>query len=444
MQHKYYEPTYLFKLLSFDEIADYLQKKNISIEKTQLNNINQLWFAELIVHLLTSMNIVKREELELTFKEHSSFSFPQMHEKQVFLLKIFYKLKPILLNSLNIKDFTTEDLFTPNQQKSNVILSGLISLHITFDKISPIIGLINQEQIDTDNEIIKVKRLLEESEEEKEMIASKFQEEKNSADQKIDEITIKNKILSEKKALIEEKNNELKKINEKDRLIRDKISILNSEIDIVTNKINDLTTKIVESPSEINDCIKMQELIIKSFDSLERLFNTLKSKIVNFEKDSNEIKSLSIEVVVSYNNYIKAKNEMESALKYLEELKHNLKSNGDLLFNTEKDNLNLKEEEMILIKQLKEEDSMFSIQQHDLNSKIKKLKEEKADFAKQSEILKNNLKDLKISYSNEENEIEEMLVAEEKILKEYDHNINLVVQCIDNLSFSMKKMLPYN
>ena len=444
MQHRYYEPTYLFKLLSFDEIADYLNKKNISIEKSQLNNINQLWFAELIVHLLTSMNIVKRDVLELTFKDHSSFSFPQMHEKQVFLLKIYYKLKPILLNSLNIKDFSSEDLFTPNQHKSNIIISGLISLHMTFDKISPVIGSINQELIDTDNEIVKVNRLLEESEEENEMISSKFQIEKSLADQKLDEISKNNKILSEKKALFEEKDTDMKRINERERLIKDKISILNNEIDAVNTKINDLTTKIVESPSEINDCIKVQELMIKSFDSLEKLFNNLKLKINSFDKESNEIKSLSSEVVVSYNNYNKVKNEMESAIKCLEELKQSLKTNEEVLFNLEKDNLYLREEEMILIKQLKEEESMFSIQQHDLNSKIKKLREEKTDLVKQSELLKDNLSDLKISCSKEENEIEDLLVAEEKILKEYEHNINLVVQCIDNLSFSMKKLLPYN
>ncbi len=86
---------------------------------------------------------------------------------------------------------------------------------------------------------------------------------------------------------------------------------------------------------------------------------------------------------------------------------------------------------MILIKLLKEEELMFFIKQHDLNSKSR--------LCQQFEILKNNLKDLKISYSNEENEIEDMLVAEEKILKEHDHNINLVVQCIDNLSFSIEE-----
>lgn len=439
--HKQDQPTYPFKILSQEEIIDYLNKINLNIEKSQLSKINPSFFHEILLHLIISMNLSKREDFSLSSEESSLFSYSQLHEKQVYILKLYFKLSRIL-TAIGIYDFSTVDLFSPSDSRSLLILSGLISLYKTYETIFPSIKSINSEKEKVELEIKRAEKEMDERNEEKEMLNSQYLSRMKDAEVKSEELSRRHKIVLEKQVLLNEKEEKLRMEKLRIKEIDDHLTVILNEVDEKVRKNDDLTQKIVDCPNKVNSKIGIQEKSIPKGESILNKMNVFKNRLSSSQREFNDIHSFSNECVSSYNSYLNINNEYNSILNSLFYLKDKLKELQKELVQMENENIHLKEEEMMTMKRRNEEESLFSIKNKDNTMKINGLRHEKQELIENLNKIKGSLNDIKASFSDEEQCFEKYLLAEENILKEYEYNISRVLSSIENLFFSLQNMLP--
>lgn len=367
---KYFEASPIFKILCHDEILDYLHSKNIQIEKPQLINPNSGLVTEIFVTLLSSMKLVHRDVLNLNFEDHSKFNYPGLHDRQIFLMKLFYKMKPIFTKTLNVKDFQTSDLFSPSDTRTNFFLSGLISLHKTYDKISIKISKLNSTTNETNEMILKLNRDLENAEDEKNLLMGKYEIEKPKADQKSNEIMERNAQIREKSNIIEAKEKQLKLIRDELNQTCDRIKKVQEAIIAGEKRTEVLNSKIVNSPNEVNDKINIQNSLLAGLSSILQEMTDFKNCLGKANSDLKETASMGDDMAKSINSHIDEVQTNESKVYTTRVTNEKLNAAQNELITVETSLQELRMDLSRLSASIEEEEKVYKSKLDELNNQI--------------------------------------------------------------------------
>lgn len=116
-------------LVKIEEIVDFINKLGYRIDKGTIETTDSDTIIELYASLFEKLEILKKEKLKFNFSTLSKFNLNHQHEKYIQIMKLFNYMKVFVNDVLNIDNFTTADLFTPNPKRTKKILAGIMKYH---------------------------------------------------------------------------------------------------------------------------------------------------------------------------------------------------------------------------------------------------------------------------------------------------------------------------
>jgi hypothetical protein len=120
---------YSFPLLKIEEIVDFVNKLGYKVDKTIIESCDSDVIVELYSSIFEKLGVVKKDKLKIRFEGMEMFSYTGLHDRPIYILKLFNSVKQFVSEVLNIENFSTTDLFTPNPKRTKRILSGIIKFY---------------------------------------------------------------------------------------------------------------------------------------------------------------------------------------------------------------------------------------------------------------------------------------------------------------------------
>jgi len=113
--------------LKIDEIVEFIQKLGFpKIDKNIIESNDSDVVVELFSSLLEKLGIIKKDKLKIHFQGMEHFSYTGLHDRPIYILKLFNSINKFVIEVLGVEDFSTADLFTPASKRTKKILSGII------------------------------------------------------------------------------------------------------------------------------------------------------------------------------------------------------------------------------------------------------------------------------------------------------------------------------
>jgi hypothetical protein len=113
--------------LKIDEIVEYIQKLGFpKIDKSIIESNDSDVVVELFSSLLEKLGIIKKDKLKIHFQGMECFSYTGLHDRPIYIMKLFNSINKFIIEVLGVEDFSTADLFTPVSKRTKKILSGII------------------------------------------------------------------------------------------------------------------------------------------------------------------------------------------------------------------------------------------------------------------------------------------------------------------------------
>jgi hypothetical protein len=113
--------------LKIDEIVEYIQKLGFpKIDKNIIESNDSDVVVELFSSLLEKLGIIKKDKLKIHFQGMEHFSYTGLHDRPIYILKLFNSINKFVCEILGVEDFSSSDLFTPTSKRTKKILSGII------------------------------------------------------------------------------------------------------------------------------------------------------------------------------------------------------------------------------------------------------------------------------------------------------------------------------
>ena len=116
-------------ILKLEEIVDFINKLGYKVDKTIIESCESDIIVELYSSMLEKLGVIKRDRLKIRFEGMEKFSYTGLHDRSIYILKLFSSIKKFMSDVLSIERFTTNDLFTPDAKRTRKILSGIIKFY---------------------------------------------------------------------------------------------------------------------------------------------------------------------------------------------------------------------------------------------------------------------------------------------------------------------------
>ncbi len=116
-------------ILKTEEIVEFINKLGYGIDKSIIENCESDIIVELYCSIFEKLGVLKRDKLKIRFEGMEKFSFPGMHDRPIYILKLFNSTKKFISDILGIENFTTADLFSPKLNRTKRIFSGIIKFY---------------------------------------------------------------------------------------------------------------------------------------------------------------------------------------------------------------------------------------------------------------------------------------------------------------------------
>ena len=390
------------KLPNKDEILDYFKKLNLNIDKKTLDSLDSESTIQLYITLLTKLGFINNKTLiiEFEFVQQKIFSFGNLHDQAVIIVKLLKILKRFFKEIYQDDSFTSYDLFNPTNKRTISFL-GKIILFMKFNE--------------SNNELKTLKEELEKIEKRKEIEGQNIM--------KINE-EIK-KIQGEKREIqiqIDSNEQVISTLNLNSKEFDNKLNINLNLVKNINEKIKNLSSKIVSSPDKIEALVKQTEDLI---DLLNNDLNDI----------SNNLNNLNL-LYSNFTELIKGVNNCYSVFEEYGLVNQNLnKSNNNIILK----------KELIIQKNLEFEKIISEIEQlYKKNNEIKQFIDEGNKNAMENQTKKkselNNIKQRLNELNNKVSILENDKQNEEKNLMDIDSKIEIIKVSVNNLN---KKYLQF-
>lgn len=411
------------KIAKVEEVVEFCNKLGYPIDKTTLDKCESDTIVELYSSLLEKLQIIKKENLKIDFKRMSYFEYSGLHDRPIYILKLFLYMDKFMREVCKISDFTTNDLFNPNPKKTKNILGRIVKFFKFRKSEKELFNSINQtltESINSKNDSMKK---LEEIRNEYDKALKEREEERPQVEQLLEEIKKleeSNKDITQKTLLSKE---ELIQLIQKKKEIDNNIILIDDLHVNYTNCISNLKNQIVSSPEkmqtvleqtqnsidlltkEISDnekIYKKLELVSSNYDMLQNLLNEYNSSLVELNKIYQESSEIEKQILIK-------KDVIASKTKKLEDNKYKLENviskisslNNYLKENSAKN----KEDQENKEKELQEYQNKYNQE----NAKLSKLTKEYNLIQDNIIEIQNNLNELLQIKKDYESQIEKQM-----------------------------------
>ena len=404
------------KLPNKDEIIEYFKKLNLNIDKRTLDNLDSESTIQLYITLLTKLGFINNKTLiiEFEFVQQKIFSFGNLHDQAVIIVKLLKILKRFFKEIYQDDSFTSYDLFSPTNKRT-ISFIGKIILFMKFKEQEKEAFKKMKEQYkdsydqlnESNNELIKLKEELEKIEKRKEIEGQNIM--------KINE-EIK-KIQADKREIeiqIDSNEQVITTLNLNSKDYDNKLNINLNLVKNINEKIKNLSFKIVSSPDKIEALVKQTEDLIELLkndlndisNNLNNL-NLLNSNFTELIKGVNYCYSVFEEFGLVNQNLINSNNDIISKKELIvqknlefEKINYEIgqlnKKNNEIKQVIDEGNKNTMEN------QTKKKNELNNIKQrvNELNNKVSKLESDKQNNEKNLINIDSNIEDVKIGINN--------------------------------------------
>lgn len=120
------EKQNLLQLLKVEEIVEFINKLGYKVDRSIIESTESDVVTELYCSILEKLGIVKKDKLKIKFDGMQNFSYPGLHDRPIYIIKLFNLTKKFISEIIGIENFSSSDLFSPNPKRTRKILSGLI------------------------------------------------------------------------------------------------------------------------------------------------------------------------------------------------------------------------------------------------------------------------------------------------------------------------------
>lgn len=117
------------QVLKVEEILECVNKFGFKIDKSTIESEDSDTIVELYTSLLEKIGVLKKEKLKIKFEGLNMFHSTGMHDRPIYIMKLFYSMRDFIKETINFDAFETADLFDPNPKRTKKILSGIISYY---------------------------------------------------------------------------------------------------------------------------------------------------------------------------------------------------------------------------------------------------------------------------------------------------------------------------
>ena len=404
------------KLPNKDEIIDYFKKLNLNIDKRTLDNLDSESTIQLYITLLTKLGFINNKTLiiEFEFVQQKIFSFGNLHDQAVIIVKLLKILKRFFKEIYQDDSFTSYDLFSPTNKRT-ISFIGKIILFMKFKEQEKEAFKKMKEQYkdsydqlnESNNELIKLKEELE-----------KIEKRKENEGQNIMKINEEiKKIQADKREIeiqIDSNEQVITTLNLNSKDYDNKLNINLNLVKNINEKIKNLSFKIVSSPDKIEALVKQTEDLIEllnnDINDITNNLNNLNLIYTNFTeliKGVNNCYSIFEEYGLvnqnlnSSNNNIISKKELivKKNLEFekiISEIEQLYKKNNEIKQFIDEGNKNTLEN------QTKKKNELNNIKQriNELSHKFSKLERDKQNNEKNLINIDSNIEDVKIGINN--------------------------------------------
>ena len=116
-------------ILKLEEIVDFINKLGYKVDKSIIESCDSDIIVELYSSILEKLGIIKRHRLKIRFDGMAKFSYTGLHDRPIYILKLFNSVKKFMTDVLSVERFSTNDLFTPDSKRTRKILSAIIKFY---------------------------------------------------------------------------------------------------------------------------------------------------------------------------------------------------------------------------------------------------------------------------------------------------------------------------
>ena len=404
------------KLPNKDEIIDYFKKLNLNIDKRTLDNLDSESTIQLYITLLTKLGFINNKTLiiEFEFVQQKIFSFGNLHDQAVIIVKLLKILKRFFKEIYQDDSFTSYDLFSPTNKRT-ISFIGKIILFMKFKEQEKEAFKKMKEQYkdsydqlnESNNELNKLKEELE-----------KIEKRKENEGQNIMKINEEiKKIQADKREIeiqIDSNEQVITTLNLNSKDYDNKININLNLVKNINEKIKNLSFKIVSSPDKIEALVKQTEdliellnndinditnnlnnlnLIYTNFTELIKGVNNCYSVFEEYGLVNQNLNSSNNDIISKKELIVKKNLEFEKIISEIEQL---YKKNTEIKQFIDEGNKNTLEN------QTKKKNELNNIKQrlNELSNKFSKLERDKQDNEKNLINIDSNIEDVKIGINN--------------------------------------------
>jgi hypothetical protein len=116
-------------LLKTEEIVEFINKLGYKVDKQIIECSDSDVIVELYCSIFEKLGLVKKDKLKIRFDGMDKFSYTGLHDRPIYIIKLFNSIKKFIHEVLLIENFTTSDLFTPNPKRTRRVLSSIIRFY---------------------------------------------------------------------------------------------------------------------------------------------------------------------------------------------------------------------------------------------------------------------------------------------------------------------------
>ena len=285
------------KLPNKDEILDYFKKLNLNIDKKTLDSLDSESTIQLYITLLTKLGFINNKTLiiEFEFVQQKIFSFGNLHDQAVIIVKLLKILKRFFKEIYQDDSFTSYDLFNPTNKRTISFLGKIILFMKFKEQEKEAFKKMKEQYKDSFDQLNESNNELKTLKEELEKIEKRKENEGQNIMKINEEIK---KIQGEKREIqiqIDSNEQVISTLNLNSKEFDNKLNINLNLVKNINEKIKNLSSKIVSSPDKI-------EALVKQTEDLIDLLNNDLNDISNNLNNLNLLYSNFTELIKGVNN----------------------------------------------------------------------------------------------------------------------------------------------
>jgi hypothetical protein len=128
----------IISLAKMDELVEFLNRLGLKVDKTVIETNDSDTIVELLSTVLEKLGVIKKDRLKMNFKGLEFFAYPGLHDRPIYILKLYKLSKRFISDVLRVDNYTLGDLLNPTPKRSKKILSKILAFYRFKQEYNPL------------------------------------------------------------------------------------------------------------------------------------------------------------------------------------------------------------------------------------------------------------------------------------------------------------------